>query len=214
MTLKVTFAVAAGTLVLAGMPMQATTTNLVQTLDFNLTARLQGPTVTNLGTTVESIRATKMTTHEIIRLLGQATTNAFSPEARLLSVRPLPDGPTTVEVRDGTNRLNVGTFFTHTKSDPAVEKTISGRRGFIVGLEYAIHNFALVDAANFPALPSHFSVSGLAIVSFEGKLNPQGGVTDEVDQYSFVAAGTGDINGHPAVISGQITGKGKELEIQ
>jgi len=97
---------------------KAVTTNLVQKINFSLVFYEQGNTNQNvkkgvLRTTTVAVNTMRMTTRDLIAALGTATTNSFSAKAQLVFVRDANSlsNAAAVQVRDGTNVVDVSSFF-------------------------------------------------------------------------------------------------------
>ena len=73
------------TLIMQAMQASAATTNLEQNIRFDLVFYEQGPTnITTQGMHI-LVNRLRVTTKDIIRAIGTATTNSYSANARLLS---------------------------------------------------------------------------------------------------------------------------------
>ena len=107
-----------GAMALAAQAMVVPQTNIVESFDFALVANYQGTNTTNShGTVTWHTGSERITTPDVIQLLGAATTNAFSKGADLLQVKPVVDGTneeTLIVVRDRTS--GKGTKITTTVS--------------------------------------------------------------------------------------------------
>src|SRR6266536_5515473 len=98
---------------LAAFDSNADTTNLVQDINIQLTGYRQGATQTNGVAVLTGVDKTHVGTDSVIAALGAATGNSFSGYARLVSVTPLPDGFSKVQIRDGGSSVDVTSFFSH-----------------------------------------------------------------------------------------------------
>jgi len=193
---------------------EAAQTNLIQTLNLHLIATFQGPDVTNDNIISETVTNLKVSTGDIIQILGPATTNDFSVQARLLVVTPLPDGDRRVVVRDGATTVDVTRFFDHELRGAVVEKArFNTETSVAAGIRYGVHSFTLQDATNSPALLAHFQLYGPAVVPFVSVLNRQKEVVGYAYEYVAAVAGTGDFDGQPAILRGTISGLGRAVEI-
>ena len=204
--------IAVGLALCGTAPLFGAQTNLVQTLQINLTAYTQASVTTN-GTVISSTAdSTKIQSSDVIQWIGAATSASFSPKAQLLFVKPLPDGDSSIVVRDGTNSVDVSQFFSHEVSDPRITQgKFDTSTGVGVGREHSLQSFGVSDSSA-GTLASHFEVSGLARATFVGVVSKGVALGSA---YSFVAdvAGNGDLNGTPAIVAGTISGLGKKIEV-
>ncbi len=182
----------------------AVQTNVVQNLSIQLRGVQPGGPVTNRSSIATGISPAKIETRDVIKALGLATSNLFSKTARLVIVTPLAGGDSAIQVRDGTNRVNVTGFFLHTQVSAVVSGSISNFLTLrTVGLGYSIQRFALRDGPGGAALGLHFDVSGFAAERTSG---PGG-------QLELDAAGAGDAGGSPLILRGEIDVQGDRLEV-
>jgi hypothetical protein len=183
--------------------------NLVQELNFQLCAVMQGDTRTNKNVVETRVKVVKEGSREIIQALGAATTNNFSRKAKLVLVTPSDgSGTPSILVRDCTNSVDVTGFFgiqqTGTPVDSSWTNTKSGAAS---SNDYSIQTFTLQDQDGFSALPFHFSVTGFTIKSTSTCVNHKGTVTVTESSFSANVSGTGDNNGNPVLIQGSISGE-------
>src|SRR6476646_6605867 len=93
--------------VVAAVRTNADTTNLVQDVSVQLTGFSQGAPRTNSTTITVGVDTTSIGNARVIAALGASTGNAFSTGARLVSVTPVAGGDSSVQVRDGSNTVDV-----------------------------------------------------------------------------------------------------------
>src|SRR5437762_9691225 len=115
-------------------------TNVVQNINIKIVAYSEGETTTN-GTVVNEpvIKQIKIT-KDIIKLLGDATTNTFSASAKLLLVTSLTfGGSPSILVKDGTNEVFVSEFFSYDDvgSSDVEGGTLNTVSGVTKGIEYS-----------------------------------------------------------------------------
>src|SRR4029077_10362060 len=84
-----------------------TQTDEVLVLNIQLKEVSQGPTTTNrAGVVSTSVQVRRITSADIIQMLGTATWNTFSSNTQLVLLTPTNDlDAWTVQVRDGNNQL-------------------------------------------------------------------------------------------------------------
>jgi hypothetical protein len=189
-----------------------TVTNLVQDLRFDLTAISQGTTtVTNHHIISDPVVTTRITSAAIIAEIGTAMGSNFSHHARLALVTPItPPGNPTVQIRDGSNHVDVTGFVDiRPENGPIITSTwLNTRNGKSGGVSYAIESFKLQDQAGFPALPFHFNVSGVLDSTTDAIMNHNSEVTGEADDFFGWVSGTGDNGGAPTLDEGSISASG------
>jgi hypothetical protein len=200
---------------------QAAETNLVQTLNFKLTAWSQGPTVTNGSTVTVQANSQSIVTKDVIDWLGLATTNNFTG-GQLLVVNqfnaPISKSKIIVRVKSktATNVVDVSSFFASVTYAPTVNSYSYNLINSSVtpGNYYGYWGFYLLGSTNYPALPVTLQMSGFGtdrVTSVTGKKNTGTGL---VAQFSMNnAAGTGEVQGKPFIVTGNITITGKTVEL-
>ena len=189
------------------LQLQAQQTNLVQSLSFGLTGIAQGGTVTNRNTVTTAANTVNLGTREILKAIGAATGNSFSPAAILQLVTPLPSGIPYVQVQDGANTISVAGFFDVQPLSGTVESSLlNTRTSRFSGTEYFMELFVLQDS--YVSLNAHFNVNGLAVEN----INYNAGVLQS-DDLTIQVAGTGDKNGVSVIFQGQILVHGHQLQV-
>lgn len=203
---------------IAGMgPIHAATTNSVQNINFELTFFTQGPTNhPSTNVTIVTIDKFRVTTKDVIAALGHATSNNFSARARLVSVR---DATSTnhsraIEVRDGTNAVDVTGYFDLTTAATNLQSVHSLVYNSISGNGLAktdgIFHLTLSSATN-TNLTTSLDLSGFATTTTaifkSGNL-----IVDEIDA-DVAGSGVGK-NGAPAVVKGRIDIEGRVLRVE
>lgn len=200
---------------------QPTETELVQELDFNLTALSQGPTTTNkAGTTASTITRSSITSTDVINWIGSATGTTFS-NAALMVITPLTpgDGGTTIVIRQTVNGetadTDVTAFFSRLAGDVSVNRsTVNGKTGAVNGTFDALDGFTLQDAMGF-TLPGHFTVSGFNDTEVSTAVNKKGQITGTTENGVIEgASGTGDVGGTPALFRGRVSLSGSTVVVQ
>jgi len=196
--------------ILAALRTNADTTNLVQDINIQLTGFRQGATQTNGYIVTTGVDNSRIGTAGVIAALGAATGNSFSTSARLVSVTPLPDGFSSVVVRDGANSVDVTAFFVHEQfGDTLHTGTANLRYGRSSASDFSVQRFALRDAGGFPALTIHFDVQGIA----EDDDSANGGVSSPGSNLTGNLVGTGDRNGRFLILEGTISVHGHDTEV-
>ena len=202
-------AAAAATLMIGTVLAQADQTNLVENMHIRLYGLSQGGTTTNRSQVVTSVRVTVLDSRRVIQALGTATGNDFSRHSRLVLITPLNGEPSSVEVRDGDVKVDVTGFFVLEQTGPGVHSSVlNTRTGRSSRNLYSIQRFVLQDSPDFPALGTHFDVSGLAVDSSTNFPRP-----GPDNKLNISAAGNGDLNGVPLVIQGSVNISGQTLEV-
>jgi hypothetical protein len=179
-------------------------------LDFNLSAVSQGPTTTTSAGVVADVQVTKITSRDIIAVLGASTGDTFSPKARLVVLTPTNDlEDWKVEIQDGTTSVDVTAYIGHQPGADSVGSAfVSARTGAAGETEYSIDGFSLQDKPGYPALTEHFSVSGFTATASKGVVNRRGQITGQMNSIDADVSGTGDSNGQLLIIEGTVDGDG------
>jgi hypothetical protein len=191
-------------------PAQTTNIDAALVLNFNLTAVSQGPTTTTPAGVVSDVQVSRITSRDIIVVLGAATGNTFSPKARLVVLTPTNDLENwTVKVEDGATSVDVTGFIAHNPGPDSVSKAwIQRRTGAAGATEYSIDGFGLQDKPGFPALTEHFSVSGFTATTSRGVVDRRGQAAGVIDSIDADVSGTGDSNGQLLIIEGTVDADG------
>lgn len=206
----------AAILTLGMAQIHAARTNSVQNINFELTFFTQGPTNHPSATvTLVKINKFRVTTKTIIAALGQATGNSFSAKARLVSVRDATSTNSSriVEVRDGTNVVDVTGYFNITTGETNILSVHSLRfnsaTGIGTGMADSIFHLNLTNAT----MTSSLDLGGFATTTAAGIKS--GNVILSVDEINAAVAGSGTgSNGVPAVVTGLIKIKGRDLQVE
>lgn len=206
----ITTALALGTMQTRAIP--GPNTNIVQNISFQFTTFEQGPTTTNLATHVvaRTIITNSVTVKDIITLLGQATTNVFSSNARLVHViQYSPAGKTNFfEVRDGTNlTVDVTSYFSGTGSHGRiVSSRFNTQTGIGSGVDVCIYHLSIhildfsIDADSFATVP-HVSIidpidNKTVLILDKLDADSLAGTGTDSNETPFTAHGSVDIFGH------------------
>ncbi len=186
---------------------QADQTNVVQNLGVHLRGVQSGGLVTDRPTLTRGLSPAKIENRDVIAALGLVTSNAFSRSSRLVIVTPLGGGESAIQIRDGTNRVDVTDFFRHEQVSDSVSGSVSNAVTHqTVGLDYSIQRITLHDAEERPALGLHFDVRGFAAERDFERL-------DGISRLDIDAAGTGDVDGNFMILHGGIKVEGARLEV-
>jgi len=194
----------------------AATTNSVQDISFELTFLTQGPTNhPTADITTITIHKFRVTTKDVIAVLGKATTNDFSPSARLVSVRDATSANSVrkIEVRDSTNTVDVTSFFNLTTAETNVisvhSLTFNSVTGIATGVTDSIFDLTLAHTN----LTANLDLTGFATTTHTSI--KFGKVVLGVDEIDAAVAGSGTgTNGVPAIVNGLISLTGKTLKVE
>ena len=191
-------------------PAQTTNIDEALVLNFNLNVVSQGPTTTTSAGVVSDVQVSRITSRDIIVVLGAATGNNFSTRARLVVLTPTNDlEEWTVQIQDGANDVDVTGFIVHNPGASSVGSAwVTRRTGAAGGTEYSIDGFGLQDQAGFPALTKHFNVSGFTATTSRGVVNRRGQITGVIDSIDADVSGTGDSGGQLLIIEGTVDADG------
>jgi hypothetical protein len=208
-------------LTIAGVAdVNAAETNLVQSLNFKLTAWSQGLTATNGHIVSVSASKQAIVTKDVIGWLGTATTNNFV-NGQLLVINQLgaPISNNRIVVRTmtpATNDVDVsGFFFTFVTTATVNNYSYNNTNNSVnPGTYYGYWGFYLLSDPNYPLLPATFQTTGLGVDAVNNLVGKKKNVLGLYDQFSITnAAGIGQLNGKPFIIFGSITITGKTLEV-
>jgi hypothetical protein len=178
-------------------------------LNFNLNAVTQGPTTTTSAGAQTTVQTSRITSRDIIVVLGAATGNTFSRHARLVVLTPTNNLESwIVQVQDGTTSVDVTGFIGHQPGPNSVGSSLVRRNGSTSATEYSIDGFTLQDQAGFPPLTEHFSVSGFTATSESGVVNRRGQLVGQIDTIDADVSGTGDTNGQVHILEGTVDAEG------
>jgi hypothetical protein len=188
---------------------QVTNTYEALVLNFNLNAVTQGPTTTAAAGAETTVQTSRITSRDIIKVLGAATGNTFSARARLVVLTPTNDLENwIVQIQDGSTSVDVTGFIGHMPGPNSVGSSLVRRNGDTTSTEYSIDGFTLQDQAGFPPLTEHFSVSGFTATSESGVVNRRGQLVGQIDTIDADVSGTGDTNGQVHIIEGTVDANG------
>lgn len=195
---------------LAALRTNADTTNLVQNISIQLTGFRQGAPQTNRNIVTVGVDDSRVGNAGVIAALGAATGNSFSTSARLVSVTPLPDGYSSIQIRDGGNTVDVTAFFGHEQFGDSLHTSITDlRSGRSAGSDYSVQRFTLHDVGGYPPLILHFDVQGLAQDSDSSNAAGSSPGSD----LGVSVLGTGDRNGGFLILQGSINVTGHATEV-
>jgi hypothetical protein len=202
----------------AGAGIALPQTNVVQNINIVLTAYSQGDTVTNGAVISRPVFKVKKTNKDIILALGTATTNIFSTKSKLILVTGLVDTNSTVYVVDGTNRIDVSSFFSYDSSGSTDIQ--SYQTNMVNHLEkstdYTVAQFAMQDADGM-ILPGHFQAVGLSTVTAASVVK-SGVILGKARQIAMDLNGVGDFKDdtgvHDLVVHVTITITGNTVVVE
>lgn len=177
-------------------------------LNFNLNAVSQGPTTTTSAGAQTTVQTSRVTSRDVIAVLGAATGNTFSRHARLVVLTPTNNLENwIVQVQDGTTSVDVTGFIGHQPGPNSVGSSLVRRNGSTTATEYSIDGFTLQDQAGFPPLTEHFSVSGFTATSASGIVR-RGQLVGQIDTIDADVSGTGDNSGAVFILEGTVDAEG------
>jgi len=201
------------------IPARAAQTNAVQTINLQLTLLTQGPFQTNSPATNDitaTVTKTTIATKDVIGWLGTATTNDFSSRAKLVRVRHFnaATNETTIEIRDGTNSVDVSAFFSNTFSSEKVDESIYNRAtGLRTGKQFENLHLELTNAPPHN-LVAHFNVFGSARLSYVSVASGKTVlVADEINAMALAGSGAGP-GGVPGLMTGSVNINGAVREVK
>jgi hypothetical protein len=201
------------------IPARAAQTNAVQTINLQLTLLTQGESQTNGPATniiTATVTKTSVATKDVIGWLGTATTNDFSAKAKLVRVTHFNavTNETTIEVRDGTNVVDVSAFFSDTTSSEKVDESIlNTETGLRTGKQFENLRLVLTNAPPFN-LVAHFNVFGSGRLSFVSVTSGKTVlVADEITAASLAGRGAGP-DGVAGLMTGSIMINGTMREVK
>jgi hypothetical protein len=169
---------------------------------FRLTAQAQA--------SPESITTVTITTKDLIQAIGAATTNQFSPQAKLVLLFRVLGGVPFFVIRDGTNEVNTAEFLTASQIGTPIARLKQGPVGLITGTVFVEEGFRLV---NLDALD--FEVQGFNLARQSNRW--KGIITLPVygpTSLYITVAGPGTVAGNPAVVHGFVTAAQPQFEFR
>jgi hypothetical protein len=205
---------------------QASQTNVVQSLTIKMTAWSQGPTTTNGTTVTVKANSQSIATKDILGWLGTATTNNFgSSQLLVMNQLGVPESQSRIIARtitkvsktlSTTNNVDVSGFFGSVTYAATVNNYSYNSSSNVVnpGTYYGYWGFYLLNNANYPPLPVTFQVSGLGVDSAVDITNTKKAVLGLADNFSITnAAGIGMMGTNEFIIGGNIIISGKTVEV-
>ncbi len=190
---------------------QQTQTDELLVLNIQLNTVSQGTVTTTTARNVvqNPVIMSQITTRDVIQAIGGVTGNSFSRRAQLVLLTPTNDlNNWTVQIRDGTNAVDVSGFFGHQVSSPSVSSdTVNTRTGAVRDASYSLDSFTLQNLPQLLPLPFQFSVSGLTLTTESGVVR-RGQVVGQVDSISGQVSGMGNFQGNLILIQGSISAQG------
>jgi hypothetical protein len=180
---------------------------LVQTINIRLTAHVTTQVSTNGDTRSERMKTVRITTKDILDMLGKATSNDFHG-ATLVSV----NRGAAFQVRHGTNVLaDVSGFFTDEDfSADVIDQDFNSTTG-----KDNYHGFWMNTLTFNDQQGNNFTLTGMIEERYMAKTADAEGMQDVSDIETFNCSGTGTLastgaqEGQFALFSGTITLSGK-----
>jgi hypothetical protein len=186
-------------------------TNLVQTLEIQLTGLEEGAAVTNGNFAQATMQTEALNTGRVIAALGAATQNTFSRAAKITVTTPLPDGAPSFAVTDGTTSVDVTGFFIYQQLGDSVDTwQLNLKTGRGSSTVYSLRQFILEDYSRpgYPALTLFFNVTGLAVDSTMTRT-----VFSAGDGLNATVTGLGELKGNALLLQGNIALVGDTLVV-
>lgn len=174
---------------------------LIQTMNFRLTARVTTEVSTNGDTRTEGMKSVRITTKEILDMLGQATGNDFHG-ATLVCVHR----GESYEVRRGDNVLaDVSGFFTENgSSEDVIDQEFNSTTG-----KDNYHGFWLRSITFDDQNGDRFELSGMIEERYTAKTVDSQGMQNVSDMENLNCTGSGTLNGEFTLLSGTVLLSGK-----
>jgi hypothetical protein len=181
-------------------------TNVVQNIGIQLLGVQKGGPVTGRFQVATGFAPANIDTRQVVQALGAGTANTFSGRAKLVLVTPLGGGFSSIQVRDGTNTVDVSSFFAHDQLSDFVSGSVSNTfTRKIVDLDYSIQRFALANSGS-ASLGLHFDVNGFALETMSNEFSG-------ASHLEIRVSGSGDLNGNLVILQGSIEVEGGKLEV-
>ena len=171
-----------------------------QTINFALILYEQGLTNTIGNVTKSTVTRVRVTSKDIIKSLGLATSNSFSADAKLL-LFPGSNNTPVIEVVDLTNIVDVSSSFLFDtgQSNVVGALVLNNITGALSGVEYAIIRMDILNSD----LTTNLDLSGFATIKLSTKKTKAGEFL--MESFSAQIAGTGQgTNGAVAVVKGTV----------
>ena len=174
---------------------------IVQGLNIQLSATTQGPTNENRSVLTMKYETMRVTTKDILNLLGEATSTDFSTNSKLVVV-----DFNSVQVISGEDAFDVSGFFSSgATSDDVFNDIVNNATGKEHKRTVRIESFAFDDT-----LGNNFDLSGFATETFSASaVKDDDGSQRISDRKKLNASGLGQVSGDRAIFRGFITASGK-----
>lgn len=189
-------------LLIAGMCLAGTAARaeFVQTINIRLTARQQGVSNSVGSVSFERIKTVRVTTQDVLRMLGTATTNDFTG-ATLVSI----DLGASFQVRRGTNILaDVSSFIAEETSEDAHTDVFDQNTGKEAFHAFWTRTFTIDDGAG-----NRIQLTGLVDDRYTATAADFNGNQRISEIENFNGAGTGTLDGAFAVFNGTMLFSGR-----
>lgn len=172
-----------------------------QRVNIQLSATLQGPTNYNGSIEIARIENVRVTTKDILNLLGDATGNDFSTNSRLIVA-----DFSSIQVASGEDFFDVSGFFANeATSDDVYFEAVNNATGRTRRRSVRTETFEFNDS-----LGTDFILSGFATETFFGSaIDDDDGSQKISARKTLNAAGMGELNTVPAIFRGTITIRGR-----
>src|SRR5690242_17939853 len=159
---------------------------LIQTINFHLIAHVRTMDSTNGTTHIQKMTTVRITTRDILEMLGKATTNDFKGTALVSVHRGL-----AYQVRRGTNVVaDVSEFFTDEgSSGDVVDQSFNSTTG-----KDSYHGFWLKTLTFDDHRGNSFTLSGIIEEHYTAPVADTAGMQDVSDHELLSGQGTGTLN--------------------
>ncbi len=194
-------------------------TNVIQNIGVQLTFLTQGsyrtnfPKTNNISSTVSrKVYATK----DVIAWLGAATTNSFPPGAKLVFVKHVNSGgeSSSIEVRYGTNRVDVSAFFANTtSSDEFHAATYNTVTRLTTGKTYEIFHLVLSNPTHYHLVPAFALQGGATVTYVTARVGSTSVSADTLSAPNLAGTGT-DPDGNSVLVFGSLSVVGTQTEVR
>src|SRR5579862_7125423 len=170
---------------------------LIQTINIRLVARVTTQNTNEGDTHIEHMKAVRITTKDVLTMLGNATSNDFRG-ATLVSVHR----GEAYQVRRGTNVLaDVSQFFSDgSASADVIDQTFDSTTGKDFYHGFWLKNWTFDDQNG-----NRFELSGMIEEHYTAKTADSDGNQQVSDLYNYTCAGSGTLQTDPSSSDGQFT---------
>jgi hypothetical protein len=171
----------------------------VQVMNIRVTASMQMSTTNRGSLTIDKTRQVRLTTKDLLQMMGAATTNDFAG-ATLVTV----DYGTAFQVRRATNIVaDVSDFFGQTPSDVVFDAVYDNDTGKDSYRGQWVRTFIFDDGVG-----NHIELTGLVQERYSASAADVHGTQRLSDTATFNGSGAGTLNNTFAIFNGGIVASG------